>query len=95
MTIFFQETRLIDFERYPAAKAKRDEWEDIVVEILDRGVMSGEFRSDLASAKVVSYGITGMCVWAYHWFKEDGALDPDTITDMFAGIVLGGLRRSD
>lgn len=91
MTIFLQETRLIDFSKYPEAKAKRDEWEQIVVDIIEHGIESGEFRADFGAAKVISFGITGMCVWAYHWLST-GEMTADEIGEMYASIVLGGLR---
>jgi TetR/AcrR family transcriptional regulator, cholesterol catabolism regulator len=90
MTIFLQETRLIDFEKYPEAKAKRDEWENILVEIIQRGIEQGEFRS-VNSARLLSFGITGTCVWAFHWYKDDGAMHIDEIADMFVDMVLNGL----
>ena len=94
MTIFLQETRLIDFERYPEAKDKRDEWEDIVVKIIERGIAEGEFRS-VPSARVLSFGVTGTCVWAYHWLNDDGPMHIDEIADMFVDMVLNGLRVAD
>jgi TetR/AcrR family transcriptional regulator, cholesterol catabolism regulator len=90
MTIFFHEGRHVDFTKYPEAKAKRDEWENILVEIIDRGVEQGEFQK-VASSRVLSYGVTGTCVWAYHWFNEDGSMHIDEISDMFVDMVLKGL----
>jgi TetR/AcrR family transcriptional regulator, cholesterol catabolism regulator len=90
MSIVLQETRHIDFDRYPQAKAKRDEWEEILVEIVERGIARSEFRKVL-SARVLSFGITGTCVWAYHWFRDDGEMHIDEIADMFVDMVLNGL----
>ena len=94
MTIVLQETRLINFSKYPEAKAKRDEWEQIVVAIIESGMESGEFRGDLGSAKVISFGITGMCVWPYHWLSHAGEMTADEISEMYASIVLGGLMNT-
>jgi AcrR family transcriptional regulator len=92
MTILFQESRLIDFERYPDALAARQEWENIIVDMIDRGLNSGEFRPDIAPAKVASWSILGMCFWAsYRWYKEDSGLDADAVSEVFANIVLGGI----
>lgn len=94
MAIVFQETHLINFTKYPEAMAKRDEWEQIVVAIIDSGMKSGEFRNDVGSAKLISFGITGMCVWSYHWLSQSGEMTSDEICDMYAGIVLGGLMNT-
>ncbi len=93
MTIVFQETRLIDFSKYPEAKAKRDEWEQIFVDIIQSGVDNGELRDDLGSARVISYGITGMSIWAYHWLSHTGDLSADEIGDVYSSIVLRGLMN--
>jgi AcrR family transcriptional regulator len=90
MTIFLQETRLIDFEKYPDHKAKRDEWERIVVDIIERGIASGDFRP-VRSTRLLSFGLTGTCVWAYHWYKDDGSMHVDEIADMFVDMMLNGL----
>lgn len=92
MAIVLQETRLIDFTKYPEARAKRDEWENMFVEIIDRGIRDGEFRDDIMSSRVLSFGLGGMCVWAYHWLSDPPALDIDEISEMFTTIVLDGLR---
>lgn len=90
MSIVLQETRHIDFDRYPEAKAKRDEWEGILVGIVQRGIADGEFRR-VPSPRVLSFGVTGTCVWAYHWLKDDGEMHIDEISDMFVDMVLNGL----
>lgn len=90
MTIVLQETRFIDFEKYPNHKAKRDEWERILVDIIERGVASGDFRP-VRSTRLLSFGLTGTCVWAYHWYKDDGSMHVDEIADMFIDVMLNGL----
>ncbi|MDA2945625.1 MAG: TetR/AcrR family transcriptional regulator [Actinomycetota bacterium] len=91
MTVVLQETPFIDFKKYPEQKSKRDEWEDMLVVIIEGGISSGEFRGDLESARVLSYGVSGMCVWSYHWMSHDGSMSIDDISAAFSDVILRGL----
>lgn len=92
MTIFLDETHRIDFSKYPLSKAMRDEWEEMVVDVISRGIEIGEFRADIASPRALSFGVAGMCVWAHRWLKRDGELSADEISAMYARVILLGLR---
>jgi AcrR family transcriptional regulator len=93
MTIFLQESRYVSYDEFPEAKRKRDEYEQIVLTIVERGIESGMFRADLKSTRILAFGITGMCVWAYQWLSPGGALSADEIGGMYADVILQGLMR--
>lgn len=93
MTIVLQEARHISFDKFPEAKRNRDEYDRLVVAILERGIGAREFREDLLSTRVLAFGIIGMCVWAYQWFSPSGPLSTAQIAEMFTTVLLDGLRR--
>jgi hypothetical protein len=36
----------------------------------------------------------GMCVWAFQWLSAEGELPTDVIGEMYATIILDGLRAT-
>jgi len=89
MTVGFFETRL-DFDRFPKAQAQRNEWESVLIEIIDRGRRDGEFRADVRPVRAAS--VIGTLAWAaYNWFPDDVNQDPDVVAAELSDIVLFGL----
>lgn len=89
LTIFFEQRRFLSDVRFAQVKAKRDEFEQRVVEIIETGISSGEFRA-VESARVLAFGIIGMGAWTYHWYRP-GAMSAREIGRMYATTVLDGL----
>lgn len=73
-----------------AVRARRQEFEDLLVAVVDVGRESGAFHSELPS-NVIVYGLMGMCAWATHWYDAGGALAPEVIGEHYARLVLDGL----
>jgi AcrR family transcriptional regulator len=89
MTVAFLETR-VDFDRFPKAKAQRNEWEEILAQIIDRGRADQEFRQNVDPR--IAAALIGMCSWAaYHWFPDETALDFEGVVDVFTELALHGL----
>ena len=89
MTVAFLETR-VDFDRFPKAKAQRNEWEAILAEIIDRGRTDQEFRQNVDPR--IAAALIGMCSWAaYHWFPDETALDFEGVVEVFTDLALHGL----
>ncbi|MBX6376972.1 MAG: TetR family transcriptional regulator [Clostridia bacterium] len=94
MAIFFRERRFLSEEAFQEIKRKRDEFEGIVVDIIERGIRDGEFRP-VPSPRLLAFGIIGMCAWAYQWFQPGGALSAREVGRMYADVVLAGLEKRD
>lgn len=73
-----------------AVRARRQEFEDLLVAVVDEGRSSGDVQSDLPS-NVIVYGIMGMCAWATQWYDAGGALSPEVIGRQYAHLLLHGL----
>jgi AcrR family transcriptional regulator len=69
------------------------EYQQLLAQLLQQGVDSGELRSDL-DMTVAGYAILGMCNWMYRWYKPEGNLSAEAIADVFTKLVLEGLKHS-
>ncbi len=69
------------------------EYQQLLTQLLQQGVDSGELRSDL-DVTVAGYAILGMCNWMYRWYKPEGHMSAEAIADVFTKLVLEGLQKS-
>ncbi len=78
----------------PEAKpivANADAYGKTLLSIVQEGVDSGAFRSDL-DARLVMLGILGMHNWIHRWYVPGGRNSLNEIGEVFAELVLSGLR---
>jgi AcrR family transcriptional regulator len=68
-----------------------EEYAKTLLAILDEGVASGVFRGDLDS-RLVMLGILGMHNWIHRWYVPGGRRSLTEIGDVFAEMILSGLR---
>jgi AcrR family transcriptional regulator len=87
--IFFEQRRYLTAEPFQKVRAKRDQYERLVVQTVQDGIAQGAFRN-VPSAHVLAFGIIGMSAWAYHWYRPSG-LSPREIGRMYASVVLDGV----
>jgi TetR/AcrR family transcriptional regulator, cholesterol catabolism regulator len=71
--------------------ANADAYGKALLAIIEQGVASGAFRSDL-DPRLVMLGILGMHNWIHRWYVPGGRNTLDEIGDAFAAMVLAGLR---
>jgi len=92
MFLLFNESQHI--AAIPEAKrimASADAYGKALLGIVDEGVKSGVFRSDL-DPRLVMLGIRGMHNWIHRWYVPGGRNTLTEIGDTFAAMVLAGLR---
>ena len=90
VAVFLHERHLIHGERWSAITGKRDMYERLVLGIVTEGTRSGDFVE--TESKIATRGVLAMMFWCYTWFRPDGPLTADEVADVFADIVLSGLR---
>jgi AcrR family transcriptional regulator len=71
--------------------ANADAYGKTLLAIVEQGVASGVFRSDL-DPRLVMLGILGMHNWIHRWYVPGGRNSLTEIGDAFAAMVLSGLR---
>ncbi|MCZ8379479.1 TetR/AcrR family transcriptional regulator [Mycobacterium sp. CPCC 205372] len=71
--------------------ANADAYAKTLLAIIDQGIASGTFRSDLDS-RLVMLGILRMHNWIHRWYAPGGRNTLDQIGETFAELVLSGVR---
>jgi AcrR family transcriptional regulator len=91
-TVFLNEWRYLSDERRSIIQAKRDGYEAMLTSIIEAGVASGEFRTDVD----VRFGVLLVLSagnWVYEWYRPSGALGPTQIGERFAELIVMGLKE--
>jgi AcrR family transcriptional regulator len=68
-----------------------DTYGKTLLAIIEEGVATGVFRSDL-DPRLVMLGVLGMHNWIHRWYVPGGRNSLTEIGDAFAAMVLSGLR---
>jgi AcrR family transcriptional regulator len=77
---------------HPDMQKRAKRYQEFWQQILTQGVKMGEFPPDL-DVKVTAFAIIGMCNWMHRWYRRDGRLSIEEITQQFSRLVLAGLCR--
>jgi AcrR family transcriptional regulator len=90
MSVFMRERRALSPAGFERLRAKRDLYERELVGLLEEGVQSGEFEA-IGDAKILAFGIVGMCAWGQEWYSPSGPWSAKQIADWYARLLLHGL----
>jgi AcrR family transcriptional regulator len=63
-----------------------------LLRIIGEGQEAGIFRSDI-DARLVMYGIIGMCNWVHRWYRPGGRNTLREVGEYFATMIIDGLKR--
>lgn len=91
VSVWLREWRLLSEEQFAIVKPKRDTLEGMLIDVIRCGTDSGEFRI-LQEPRIVAFGIIGMCSWVHEWFQPTGRVSGREIGQMYADIIIAGLR---
>jgi hypothetical protein len=70
---------------------KRKKYAKDFMEIVKEMKVKGYFNG--LNTKIVTFGLLGMLNWTVKWYKKDGNLTVETITNIFSEMILG-LRKA-
>ena len=96
----FARILLIEVRNYPdyyksETYRRVKEYSDVVLQVIEEGVQSGEIRSDL-EPKLIRYGILGsieqVCLSGIIFGKE---INPDRLTEQLCKFIFQGIERKD
>ncbi|WP_326553866.1 TetR/AcrR family transcriptional regulator [Micromonospora sp. NBC_01813] len=91
VTIFYQERRHLTGDAlFAEVTRKRDLVEAAFAGMIQDGITRGVFRADVDS-RILTFGLVGMCAWAYQWLNVGGPLSVDEVARQFGAVVLDGL----
>ncbi|GGM27801.1 MULTISPECIES: TetR/AcrR family transcriptional regulator [Micromonospora] len=90
VTIFYQERRYLTGDLFAEVTRKRGLVESAFAGMIADGVDRGVFRADV-DPRIATFGLVGMCAWAYQWLNVGGPLSIDEVARQFSAMVLEGL----
>lgn len=86
VTVYLRESYALSDEAREGVAQERKRNDTIIEQIIQRGIDSGEFRSDL-DVTLTRRAILGMCNWAYQWYSPKGPYSIDDIGENFADLA--------
>lgn len=86
--VLFEQIHALPKKTRDDLKRKQREVDRTLQNIIQEGVEQGIFAVD--DVKLVSFGILGLCNWTYHWYKPNGRLSPEQITEKFVHLLENG-----
>jgi len=87
LAVFYQENKYLKPEYEIQIKKKRDQFRQMIVQVISEGKKSGEFRQDLP-VEITAMAILGMVNWTYKWYQTDGENTIDEIGDIYMDLIL-------
>jgi AcrR family transcriptional regulator len=94
VAVYLHEYRNLPPERLAEALTVRKHYEQVLMQIVEDGIASGEFRE--VNVKMAVFGMLGMLNWTHQWFSPDGPFSSNEVATTLADFALHGLTlRSD
>jgi AcrR family transcriptional regulator len=84
------EIRALTAEPRRRLVAKRDEYQQLFMSLIEAGIAEGTLRS--SDARVATYTILLACTGVALWFDPDGPLSLDRVAQLHVELVLGALQ---
>ncbi|WP_411844495.1 TetR/AcrR family transcriptional regulator [Schinkia azotoformans] len=94
ISVFYQESIYLKPEYEEIIKKKRDDYRDIIFQVIEEGIEAGEFRQNL-SVKITGMAILGMVNWTYKWYQADGEKTIEEIAEIFTDLILNSLLTEE
>jgi len=91
--VFFNEWRHLSEPSLSEFLALRDQYEQIFVEIIDRGIQLGLFRP--MDRKLAMMTILSSINWTHQWYNPNGKMTIDEIADQLSGMLINGINHTD
>lgn len=88
--VFFEHFRELPDEYRATIEEKRARYAALVEGLVEKGVSSGTFRSDI-DIRLTTLAIFGICNWAYQWYRPGGELRPRDIAYRFWDLLVHGI----
>ena len=83
---YFQEDETLMNKMRPIWEAYGALW----VKLIRDGQTAGVFRSDI-DARVVAFGILGMCNWVSRWYNPRKRVSPKELSESYSNLILEGI----
>ena len=94
ITVFLHEQRFLSRDAFAEVYAKRDDFERLVVELIQRGIDQGVFRP-IGPPRLLAFAVIGVTAWAHTWLDPKGDMTPREIGEIYGEIFVNGLRTGE
>lgn len=91
--VFFHEWRFLSPDRRAQVVAWRDRYEAHFRAVVEAGVERGAF--DVDDPKLAAIFILSALNWSYHWYRQEGPLNLEALTERFTALALNALKAND
>jgi AcrR family transcriptional regulator len=91
VSVLLLEFRSLEPEFYARHIPHRDRFEQMWRDLVQQGVDDGTFQCE--SASMAARGVLGVLNWTITWYRHDGKMSVEQITDVFADLFLNGLKK--
>ncbi|MEX1134717.1 MAG: TetR/AcrR family transcriptional regulator [Acidimicrobiia bacterium] len=91
ISVFFEEMKHLAPDDRAEIVRRRDSYELILFETMETGIRSGDFR-DL-DARLAALIVLGTLTELYRWYRPEGPLTPDQVSDVLVKTIMRGLRH--
>ena len=89
VSVYLGEYRNLPPRRLKQVLAVRKHYEQTLMQILQEGIASGDFRP--VNVEMTVYGLLGMLNWTVQWFSPTGKLSSQEIASILVDLALYGL----
>jgi len=93
VTLFLEELPRGENPELEVTHRLRDEYEQIAVDIIERGIENGEFRP-LAPPRVIAFAMFGMTTNTRLWWRPNSPMTAGEVSAFFSEVFLSGLRTT-
>ncbi|WP_078408945.1 TetR/AcrR family transcriptional regulator [Priestia abyssalis] len=93
-TVFYQDSSYLSKEYFETISRKRDQYRNMIFEIIQDGIQAGEFRPNLP-VPIIGMSIFGMVNWTYKWYKPNGQYSSEEIASVYADFTLNSIMTDE
>jgi len=88
--VHFHEWRHLDPAHQSVIRARRDEYEGTLRQIISAGVANGEFAA--ADERLIGLHVLSLLNWTYQWYSPGGTWNADDLAEQFYDVLMRGLE---
>ncbi|RJX25747.1 MAG: TetR/AcrR family transcriptional regulator [Dethiobacter sp.] len=91
ISVFFTEKAHLLPENLESINTRRRNYEEIIAGVFKEGVEKNVLKK--VDILPTVYAVIGMCNWLYHWYKPEGRLKPEELSNLYSDMVLNGILK--
>jgi AcrR family transcriptional regulator len=90
LIVYFRSLHMLPDDKQAQVRAERRRYHDKFKALVEEGVAAGTFRADISADIVVHYFLSVVNQLG-SWYRPDGPLSPDQVSELFTELLIGGL----